>query len=115
MKLALLFICMLLCACTTSPNRPAKSSYGCMVAVRDSLPPGLFDKRAHCLASALIAQQCSVPEAYLAGAGKEIRDLFVPGADAEWADWKADRVGIACAKQHHGIDDISACCAASGF
>ena len=86
-----------------------------MVAVRDSLPAGLFDKRAHCLASALIAQQCSVTEAYLAGAGKEIRDMFVPGADAEWADWKADRIGIACAKQHHGIDDIGACCATSGF
>jgi hypothetical protein len=106
---------LLLAACTSSPNRPAKSSYGCMVAVRDSLPGGLFDKRAHCLASALIAQQCSVAEAYLAGAGKEIRDMFVPDADAEWADWKADRVGIACAKIHHGFDDIGACCALSGY
>jgi len=86
-----------------------------MVAVRDSLPPNLFDKRAHCLASALIAQQCSLIEAYLAGAGKEIRDIFSPNDTAEWADWKADRVGIACSKQHHGVDDISVCCKEHGW
>jgi hypothetical protein len=86
-----------------------------MVAVRDSLPAGIPDKRAHCLASALIAQQCSVFEAYLAGAGKEIRDMFSPHDTAEWADWNADRVGIACAKQHHGIDDIGDCCKESGY
>lgn len=106
---------VMLTACATSPDRPAKSSYGCMVAVRDSLPPGLPDKRAHCLASALIAQQCSVFEAYLAGAGKEFRDMFSANDTAEWADWKADRVGIACAKQHHGVDDIGECCKAAGF
>ncbi len=108
-------MCALLSACATPTTRPARSSYGCMVAVRDSLPKNLFDKRAHCLASALIAQQCSVAEAYLAGAGKEIRDLFVPSDTAEWADWQADRVGIACAKDHHGIDDIGDCCAGYGW
>jgi hypothetical protein len=54
-------------------------------------------------------------EAYLAGAGKEIRDMFSPHDTAEWADWNADRVGIACAKQHHGIDDIGDCCKESGY
>jgi len=115
MKFLLLVLCLLLAACSTSPTRPAKSSYGCMVAVRDSLPAGLPDKRAHCLASALIAQQCSLFEAYLAGAGKEIRDMFSANDSAEWADWKADRVGIACAKQHHGVEDIGACCAEHGW
>jgi uncharacterized protein YecT (DUF1311 family) len=68
----------------------AHSSYGCMVAVRNALPKGITDQRAHCLAAGRIAQRCSVGEADLAGVGKEVRDVFT-GGDASWADWKADR------------------------
>lgn len=85
-----------------------------MVAVRDSLPGGLPDKRAHCLTSAAIAQRCSVAEAYVAGAGKEVRDLFT-GGDAEWADWRADRAGIACAKQSKNTEVVSMCCLEHGY
>jgi hypothetical protein len=85
-----------------------------MRAVRDSLPAGLPDKRAHCLASAGIALRCSVMEAYVAGAGKEISDLFT-GGDAEWADWRADRVGVACAKLSYQIDVVSMCCKEHGY
>jgi hypothetical protein len=81
-----------------------------MTAVlRQKLPANLPDKRAHCLASGLIARYCSLPEAYLAGIGKEIRDLLGRG-DAEWADWRADRVGIACAHRAADDDGLVACC-----
>lgn len=98
-----------LCGCVSVAPRPAVSSLGCMRAMRDQLPPGLPDKQAHCLASGLIARHCSVSEAYLAGAGKEITDLF-DGGDAEWADWRADRIGVACAR--HAADDagVQHCC-----
>jgi hypothetical protein len=78
--------------------------------VQQKLPPNLPDKRAHCQAAGLIARYCSPTEAYLAGAGKEWRDLFT-GGDVEWADWRADRVGIECAR--HAEDDagIVVCCA----
>jgi len=98
-----------LCGCASVAPRPAVSSLGCMRAMRDQLPSGLPDKQAHCLASGLIARHCSVAEAYLAGAGKEITDLF-DGGDAEWADWRADRIGVACAR--HAVDDagVQRCC-----
>jgi hypothetical protein len=105
-----------LSACGTTPNRPerlARSSYGCMTAVlRQKLPASLPDKHAHCLASGLIARYCSVPEAYLAGIGKEVRDAFT-GGDVEWADWRADRIGVGCA--HHSADDeaLAVCCDAN--
>lgn len=98
-----------LCGCVSTAERPASSSYGCMHAIRDALPAGLPDKRAHCLASGLIARHCSPAEAYLAGAGKELRDLFGHG-DAEWADWRADRVGIGCARRAHEDAGVTACC-----
>ena len=66
-----------LLGCATPPDRPAVSSYSCMVAVRDSVPPQGYDKRAHCMVSAGIAQRCSVFEADLAGLGKEFRDPAV--------------------------------------
>jgi len=46
----------------------------------------------------------------MAGAGKELTDPF-DGGDAEWADWRADRVGIACAP--HAADEagVERCCA----
>jgi hypothetical protein len=107
-----------LTACATIANRPprlAHSSYGCMQAVlRDKLPADLPDKRAHCLAGGLISRYCSVTEAYLAGAGKEVRDLLGWG-DAEWADWRADRFGIGCARESADDASLAACCSARGY
>jgi hypothetical protein len=82
-----------------------------MAAVRATLPTGISDKRAHCLAAGGIAQRCSVTEARLAGIGKELRDVFT-GGDPSWADWRADKVGIACAKRSRDSDELAACCAA---
>jgi hypothetical protein len=97
------------------PQRPQRSSYGCMQAVVcDQVPANLPDKRAHCLAGGLISRYCSVTEAYLAGAGKEIRDLLGHG-DAEWADWRADRVGIECARESGDDAALAQCCSARGY
>jgi hypothetical protein len=104
----------MLAGCAAAPERPALSSYGCMAAVRDSLPPGLDDKRAHCLAAGGIAQRCSALEADLAGIGKELRDAFTRG-DPSWADWRADRAGIGCARRIRGGEGMAACCAAAGY
>ena len=82
-----------------------------MAAVRAELPEGIADKQAHCLAAGNIAQRCSVTEARLAGIGKELRDVFTRG-DASWADWLADRAGIACAKQSRDAGELATCCAA---
>ena len=103
-----------LLGCATAPDRPAVSSYSCMVAVRGSVPPQGYDKRAHCLLSAGIAQRCSVVEADLAGLGKEFSDLFSSG-DASWDDWRADRAGIHCAKRGRDSDALAACCAEAGY
>lgn len=85
-----------------------------MQAVRAQLPTNeTNDKRLHCMASAKIARQCSISEAYLAGVGKELRDL-VTGGDAEWADWQADRVGVQCSRRANDAAAIQACCAAHG-
>ncbi len=107
--------CLLLWGCATPPDRPAVSSYSCMVAVRDSATPQGYDKRMHCLVSAGIAQRCSVFEADLAGLGKELRDLFSAGGDPSWADWRADRAGIRCAKRGRDPAVLAACCAESGY
>jgi hypothetical protein len=100
-------------ACGTIPQRPARlsdSSYGCMSAVlHQKLPADLPDDTAHCVASGLVARYCSLTEAYLAGAGKEIRDLIGPG-DAQWRDWRADRAGIACAREAESDDALVKCC-----
>jgi hypothetical protein len=107
-----------LTACATIANRPprlAHSSYGCMQAVlHEKLPTGLPDKREHCLAGGLISRYCSVTEAYLAGAGKELRDLLGEG-DAEWRDWQADRAGIACARASADEASLAECCSAHGY
>jgi hypothetical protein len=84
-----------------------------MQAVRTQLPARDYDKRLHCLASAQIAQQCSVIEAYIAGIGKEVSDMFGSG-DPEWADWQADRAGVSC-RSREGIAAIEACCSAKGY
>jgi hypothetical protein len=107
-----------LTACASIANRPprlSQSSYGCMQAVlREKLPPDLPDKRAHCLAGGLISRYCSVTEAYLAGAGKEVRDLLGHG-DAEWGDWRADRVGIQCARESADDAFLAQCCTEHGY
>jgi len=116
--LALSVILWAVSDCASIPNPPPRlgaSSYSCMEAVvKDKLPARSPDKRAHCLAAGLIARYCSRSEAYIAGAGKEVRDMFT-GGDAEWADWRADRAGIRCAL--HAADDpaLAACCTGSGY
>ena len=109
---------IILAGCVTVPNRPArpaKSSYGCMKAVvRDKVPADLPDARAHCLAAGLIARYCSGSEAYLAGAGKELRDLLGAG-DAEWRDWRADRAGIDCARRASDDAALANCCEQRGY
>jgi hypothetical protein len=82
--------------------------------LHDKLQSELPDKRAHCLAGGLISRYCSITEAYLAGAGKEVRDLL-GGGDAEWADWRADRVGIECARESADDALLAACCSAHGY
>lgn len=102
-------------ACASTAPRPARSSYGCMQSViANKLPAGLTDERAHCLASGLIARYCSYSEAFLAGIGKELRDLLGRG-DAEWRDWQADRTGIDCARDARDDDEIENCCSARGY
>ncbi|HEX7114687.1 MAG TPA: hypothetical protein VF193_06115 [Steroidobacter sp.] len=104
--------------CASIPNRPARpasSSYGCMAAVvREKLPEGLPERRAHCLAAGLIARHCSTGEAYLAGAGKELRDLLGKG-EAAWEDWRADRAGIDCARSASNDWEVAQCCAERGY
>jgi hypothetical protein len=67
------------------------------------------DEQAHCLAAGMIARYCSIPEAYLAGIGKEVLDLLTRG-DAQWSDWRADRDGIACARMAQDDADLALCC-----
>ncbi len=85
-----------------------------MQAVRERLPARNYDKRLHCLASAQIAQQCSVLEAYMAGIGKEVSDMFGNG-DPDWADWQADRAGVSCGRSHTALQDVEACCVTKGY
>jgi hypothetical protein len=107
-------VLFLLVACATPPDRPDASSYGCMVAVRDSMPKQSYDKRAHCLVAGSIAQRCSVIEADIAGLGKEFTDIF-DGGDPSWADWQADRVGIRCAKRGRDPQQLAQCCTDAGY
>lgn len=103
-----------LCGCVAIPNspeRPERSSYGCMSAVvKQKVTPGRSDSETHCRAAGLIARYCSAAEAYLAGAGKEWRDMFT-GGDVDWADWQADRRGIGCARKSADDAALAACCA----
>jgi hypothetical protein len=70
---------------------------------------GVPDKMAHCVASASIARHCSVAEAYGAGVGKELKDLFGAG-DVEWGDLRADAAGVHCARAAGTDPDIDGCC-----
>jgi hypothetical protein len=116
---AVLMVMANLTACASMANRPpraAHSSYGCMEAViKEKLPANLPDKRAHCLAGGLISRYCSITEAYLAGAGKEMRDLLSKGDTAEWKDWTADRVGIECARESTDDAAMAQCCTDHGY
>ena len=116
---AVLLVMANLTACANIANRPprlAQSSYGCMQAVlQEKLPANLPDKRAHCIAGGLISRYCSITEAYLAGAGKEVRDLLSRGDSAQWKDWQADRVGIECAREGQDDAAVAACCAQRGY
>ncbi len=95
--------------CVTQHERPAPSTLGCAEAVVDQLPPGLTDPEKHCLASALLVQQCSRFESWLAGWGKEIEDALGEG-DADWDDLRSDRLGRKCAAQPGDTDQLLACC-----
>jgi len=116
---AVLLVMANLTACASIENQPsrlAQSSYGCMQAVlQEKLPANLPDKRAHCIAGGLISRYCSITEAYLAGAGKEVRDLLSRGDSAEWKDWEADRAGIECARKGQDDAAVVECCAQRGY
>jgi len=108
-----LLLLVVVTACGGIPQRPPRlegSSNECMAAVlSQKLPANLPDEHAHCVASGLIARYCSVFEAHLAGIGKEFRDLFTRG-DASWADWRADRLGVGCARRAPDDEALAACC-----
>lgn len=88
---------------------------GCIErVVATRVPADLPDKRAHCLAGAWIARQCSVAEAQLAAAGKEVRDALGAG-DADRRDWEAARAGIDCAHRVAAGEGFEACCIESGW
>ena len=99
-----------MCGCAAQAERPAQSSYGCMVAERDTLPADMPDEQKHCVASGLIARHCSTSEANMAGIGKELKDLF-SGGDASWSDWKMDRKGVECARDAVDDEAVTRCCA----
>jgi len=99
------------CSTLSGEKRAAVSTVGCARAVVDSkVPAEHSDKRMHCMASGMIARYCSVSEAYLAAVGKEVRDLFTPSGDAEWADLRADGAGIRCAQSARSDAEMATCC-----
>ena len=104
---------LLLCACASvpfAPPRAAHSSLGCIhAAIQNRLPDDLPDAQAHCIASALIARYCSLPEATMAAWGKEFLDLLGSG-DAEWRDLVADRHGRRCARSVTSDEALRQCC-----
>jgi len=78
------------------------------------LPDGLDDAARHCVASGFIARHCSVAEGWMAGAGKEFKDMFTRG-DASWVDWRDDRRGMQCARNAADDEAVVRCCAAAPF
>ena len=101
--------------CATAPDvaRLHDSSLGCMRAVvATKVPRHISDKHAHCLAAGFIARYCSRPEAYVASWGKEFGDLFNGSDDFEWADLKADRLGIRCERDSDSDPALDRCCVA---
>lgn len=103
------------CATLDGEARAARSPVACAHAATAGIDPGVTgDKRAHCLGAARMARRCSVAEATLASFAKELGDLFGPG-NAEAADIRAGRAGIACARAHGGADELARCCESRGF
>jgi hypothetical protein len=98
-----------LAGCAATDTRPAASTLGCAEAGVAQLPEGLSDTEQHCLASALIARQCSPFEAWLAGWGKELRDAF-GGGQASRADLRANQAGRRCASESGDPGLLLACC-----
>ena len=110
--LTAVLLALFLAACSTlsGGSRAAPSTGACIHAVvRDLQQEDWPDKQMHCVASGLIAFHCSVTEAYLAGVGKEVKDVFGRG-NAEWADLRADRKGIACSRAAINDAQIYTCC-----
>jgi hypothetical protein len=85
-----------------------------MQKVRASLAEDLPEQRAHCLASAGITLQCSLPEAWMAGWGKELLDVFGRG-DASRADLAANAAGRRCARSTRSEAALAGCCESSGY
>lgn len=104
------------CATLDGEPRAAESAAGCARAAVADLGewPGSDDKRAHCLAAALIARRCSPFEAALATYAKELRDLFGRG-NAELADARAGHAGIRCARSGTDRADDASCCESQGY
>jgi hypothetical protein len=104
---------LLAAGCAPLPTyepRAGKSSLGCMesaIAGRD-LETSTDDAEAHCIAAGLIALRCSVTESWIAGVGKELRDLLGRG-DAQFQDLRNDARGVECARST-GKDGLDACC-----
>lgn len=80
-----------------------------MRAAASRVPESTDDSLMHCTATGLIARYCSTTEAVLAGGGKELRDLFGRG-DASLSDLRADRRGLACARQIGDDAALLHCC-----
>jgi hypothetical protein len=75
------------------------------------MPERRDDSLRHCMAAGLITRYCSASEAAVASAGKELQDLFGRG-DASLADLRADRRGMACARQAGDDEQLLGCCEA---
>jgi len=103
------WLLLVLAGCTSTPERAAPSTVGCVNAVVATLPAGLTEPEKHCVASAGIVQRCSRFEAWLAGWGKEIQDAFGDG-DASWDDLAANRIGRRCASRGEGSGALIECC-----
>ena len=57
----------------------------------------------------LVGKAAGEEKAQLLARGKELADLVGPG-DAEWADWRADRLGLECARTAPDDAAVDACC-----
>lgn len=108
-RCSLVLVASLAAGCAAMAPRRATSSLGCMRAEVRELPASLSDDEKHCVGSGLIARHCSLTESWLAGAGKEVKDLFTAG-DASWADWRADRRGMQCGRNAANDEAVMACC-----
>ena len=109
--LAVTFLAAALASCASQVPRSEPSTLGCARAEVRKVPEHLDDGQKHCMAAGLIARHCSAGEAWLVGAGKELRDVVTAG-DASWADWQQDRRGVKCSRGAEDDAAIERCCAA---